>query len=77
MDTQRTTTFDGDFRRNPKTGTFCAVCQKDIKPDAVKHWVNLGEESCVVIHPEDCNGAELKVPVGNECIKQIPKEFRV
>ena len=68
--------FDGDFRREPKTDFFCVVCQKDLK--SAKGYIMLGTaDICESRHPDALRGDELKVPVGSECIKKIPKEYIV
>ena len=65
--------FDSDFRRSPKTDTFCCVCMRDImKP---KFFVWLGDPSDHVVHPHELTGIELKSPIGSECSRKIPSEF--
>jgi hypothetical protein len=69
--------FDGDFRREPKTDIFCAVCQRDIKFTARRYFVWLDEPFCdgLIIHPEDIIGTEIIGLVGPECRKKIKAEF--
>ena len=65
--------FDGDFRRNPKTKLFCAICQRDIETPA--GMVLLGDDVCEIINPSQALGNEYKVAVGPECLKNLPKDF--
>jgi hypothetical protein len=79
----RFTSLDPDFRRNPKTAVYCALCQKDIKgePRFYAHMVN----GCfAAVHPDDREIANHEIPehenfgilpVGPDCAKIIGKEF--
>lgn len=70
--------FDGDFRRNPKTDFFCALCQKDLNPNSKNiQYVYVGDPALFVTDPERLEGNELKVPVGPECINKIPSFYRI
>jgi hypothetical protein len=70
--------FSGDFRKSPKTNFFCAICQKDLNKNA-KHieYVFLGDPAEFVTDPKRLEGNEIKVPIGPECAKKIPPEYRV
>ena len=65
--------FDGDFRKNPKTKIFCAICQRDLKH--TEYYIYLGTDVCEIRHPKHLLGDELVVPIGSECCKLIPKEY--
>lgn len=70
--------FEGDFRRAPKTRFFCALCQKDLNPDAANiEYVYLGDPAEFVADPARLDGSEMKVPVGPECARKIPPGYRV
>jgi len=69
--------FDGDYRRNPKTDFFCAMCQKDIVPNSEVYHVYLGDPAEFIVDPKRLDGSELKVPIGPECAKKIPAAYRV
>lgn len=69
-----------DYRRDPKTDTYCVICQRDIKGEP-KHWVHLVNGGVEVLHPQDetlykTDGGDLYFhPVGPECAKKIGKEW--
>jgi hypothetical protein len=69
-----------NYRREPKTDRFCAVCQKDMK-DEPRRWVHMIDGGPTVLHPEDehlytPDGGDLgSWPVGPECAKKIGKEW--
>ena len=79
----RTKALDPDFRRDPKTTVYCALCQKDIKgePRFYAHMVN----GCFsAVHPEDRETANREVPehenfgllpVGPDCAKIIGRDY--
>lgn len=73
---ERTVWIDMDFRRTAKTSTFCAICQRDIRGTPAA-FVYLNEEPCIIVAPARLDGTEIKVPVGSECIKKIPPDYRV
>lgn len=72
---KRTSFFDGDFRRQPKTPCFCCVCQRDLDPESVDAWLYLGEDPCQIVHPEDLDGSEIRAPIGKECRRSVPIEY--
>lgn len=72
---QRYVFFDGDFRRVPKTRSFCAVCQRDTKSPA--HSIYLGNDVSIAIHPDDKDNDCILVPIGPECERRFPTEFLV
>lgn len=57
---ERTVWIDMDFRRTPKTSTFCAICQRDIK-NGPAAYVYLHEEPCVIVDPKRLDGTEVVV----------------
>lgn len=69
--------LNGDFRKNPKTNFFCAICQKDLDPKKKNYYVFLGDPCDHVVHPDYLEGNEIKAPIGSECIKKIPNIYRV
>lgn len=82
-DGYRSRQLDPDFRRDPKTDCFCALCQKDIKgdPDYYAHFAY----GCVeAIHPDDRDIANAIIPagdnygilpVGTDCARKIGLDF--
>ena len=44
---------DPDFRKDPKTESYCARCQKDIKPGKPYRLVHLLDGGSYILHPED------------------------
>lgn len=67
--------FDGDFRKQPKTNFFCAVCQRDLNPKKSVSYVYLGDPCNHVVDPQQLEGNEIKAPVGPECRNKIPNEY--
>jgi len=75
---------DWDFRKDPKTDHFCAVCQKDIKLGRPYRMVHIVDGGAVILHPEDeaiyaANGDQagdlLHHPIGPECARRIGQEW--
>jgi hypothetical protein len=70
-----------DYRRNPKTNRFCALCQRDILGPSVRAYALDGPQ-CLV-HPADAAAASqaggdvFVVELGPECAKLIPQDFRI
>ena len=72
---------DPDFRRDPKTDQWCAICQKDIRgtPTSYIHLVN----GCMALHPDDeenytpgVDGEDYGFqPVGPDCAQRLGKEW--
>jgi hypothetical protein len=76
---------DPDFRRMPKSNTYCFVCQKDITK-AVPYLGHAAFGCVEVIHPEDREIADRELdpadnlgllPVGSDCAKRIGYEWFV
>lgn len=75
--------LDPDFRRDPKTSVFCALCQKDIK-DAPKHYAHFvgGGFAAVLVEDREIANERLSeadnygiLPVGPECARKIGRGF--
>jgi len=49
----RTKEFDYDTRRQPKTKDYCAMCQRDMKPNSPRRYVHLVGHGALVLHPAD------------------------
>jgi hypothetical protein len=60
----------------------CVFCGRDTSKQGNSFGVIVGEGGAVIVHPEDnelaktCGGYMGWFPVGSECIKSIPAEFR-
>ncbi|MCV9965016.1 hypothetical protein OIU34_24270 [Pararhizobium sp. BT-229] len=79
----RTKPLDPDFRRDPKTGCYCALCQKDIKGEP-RFYAHMIHGCFEAVHPEDREIANAMVvehdnfgllPVGPDCARVIGREF--
>ena len=61
----------------------CIFCGRDTSKQGNSLGVIVGEGGAVVVHPQDneiaatCGGYMGWFPVGSECIKEIPAEFRM
>lgn len=85
MTAYRTTSLDHDARRDPKTETYCARCQKDLKPGQPRRWVHIVDGGGNVLHPKDeaifaqpgdhHRGDLYCFPVGMDCARKIGLEF--
>jgi hypothetical protein len=70
--------------KSDKTGVGflnCIFCGRDTSKQGKSSGVIVGEGGAVVVHPEDDelaqDGGHMGwFPVGSECIKEIPAEFR-
>jgi hypothetical protein len=60
----------------------CVFCGRDTSKQGNSWGVIVGEGGAAIVHPEDneiastCGGYMGWFPVGSECIKSIPAEFR-
>jgi len=60
----------------------CAVCGRTIRNEARAVWVHIVDGGGVILHRDDeaayaSDGGDLGLyPVGPECAKRIPKEYR-
>ena len=68
----RTKQINPDFRKTPKTETYCAICQKDLKVVAGRIFII--NEGFTVVHPSDAVGIQSS-NVGPECAKKIGKKW--
>ena len=69
--------LNADFRRDPKTNCFCAVCQKDLKGKFVTAQMDddgLGQH---LVHKDDLDGTEFKVFLGLDCVKKKKNTSRI
>lgn len=67
---------DYDYRKDPKTSTFCFICQRDLKKVAAR--VYTGEECHIVVDKDEPDfNPNWIANVGPECVKQIPKELLI
>lgn len=77
----RTTYLNPDYRKDPKTDSYCVRCQKDIKEGSKFRMIHLVEGGLQVLHPEDESkyvsdmGDLYFHKVGMECAKIIGLEF--
>lgn len=61
----------------------CIICGRDTSKKGRSWGVIIGEGAGVIVHPQDneiaksCGGYMGWFPIGSECIKQIPVEFRL
>ena len=60
----------------------CAFCGRDTSKQGKSQGVLVGCGGALIVHPEDyeqaLDGGDMGwFPVGSECIKEVPKEFRV
>lgn len=77
----RVLTTDPDFRREPKTNRFCALCQKDLP--LTHRWAFYVCDGFAVVHPEDTDryvGGDGQMvwgwqPIGNDCAKKFPPDW--
>lgn len=76
--------WNPDYRHQPKGGTFCAYCQRDLKPDQPRRWVHVVHGGGAILHPEDPlwgspipddAGDLLCHPVGMVCARKIGLEW--
>lgn len=81
--TFRYKSLDPDFRRDPKTACYCALCQKDIKGEP-KFYAHMIEGCTAAVHPDDREIANREVAehenfgllaVGPDCAKIIGMDF--
>jgi hypothetical protein len=79
----RTKPLDPDFRRDPKTDCFCALCQKDIKGEP-RFYAHMIYGCFEAVHPQDREIANATLddtenfgllPVGPDCAKAIGRDF--
>lgn len=81
----RTKYTDPDYRRDPKTDHFCALCQKDMDPDKPYRVVHLVEECGVLALHVDDEAAYVAAgphaddygsfPIGNNCAKRLGHDY--
>jgi hypothetical protein len=82
----RTKFIDFDARREPKTNSWCVMCQKDLQDGYETVHVYLDEAAPYAVHPEDLdyvksgiltiNGEELGVQkIGKDCAKKLGSEW--
>lgn len=45
--------MDADFRREPKTSSWCCMCQNDLNPEKPYRHVRLVHGGMFILHPED------------------------
>lgn len=61
----------------------CVFCGKDTSKQGNSNGVMVGAGGALIVHPDDyetlaIDGGEMGwFPVGSECIKEVPTEFRV
>lgn len=75
--------MDPDYRREPKTEFFCALCQRDIKNKNTACGIHVVEGGNSICHPGDSHLYEGDSGdcgiyyVGPECAKKVNKEYRL
>ncbi|MDX8537049.1 hypothetical protein RFM23_05355 [Mesorhizobium abyssinicae] len=77
----RTKYADPDFRRDPKTSVFCAICQRDLKPGQKRRIIHCIDGGLTVIHPDDealytPDGGDMGCwPIGMDCARKLGLEW--
>ena len=77
----RTKFLNPDYRNDPKTDTYCCVCQRDLKPNQPRRWVHCIGGGMTVLHPEDealyvPDGGDMGCfPLGMDCAKNLGLEW--
>lgn len=70
---------DPDFRRDPKTDVYCAICQRDIR--GPHRWGWFTHDTAYVVHPEDVARGLTKPSdlgwfrIGPECARRLGNEW--
>lgn len=70
---------DPDFRREPKTHDFCALCQRDLH--GPRRWGFLIHDGFVIVHPAWASAFDGEkstpgwVQIGPECAKRFPPDW--
>ena len=73
-------------KQNNKSGfsfLCCVFCGRDTSKQGKSVGVMVGDGGALIVHPEDYatkandGGAMGWFPVGSECIKSVPAEFRI
>jgi len=71
--------LDPDFRKEPKTDHYCALCQRDLQAAKRHAQIHLAyvEGFELVANGSAVEGEDhgLK-PVGPECVKKVPTKYR-
>jgi hypothetical protein len=78
----------GDKYQEKQNNTFghsflcCVFCGRDTSKQGKSNGVMVGDGGALIVYPEDYEiatdgGAMGWFPVGSECIKSVPTEFRV
>lgn len=73
--------FSEKYHSKNPTSTSCIICGRDTSKNGHSSGVIVGEGGDLIVHPEDNekamdNGYMGWFPIGSECIKAIPLEFR-
>ena len=60
----------------------CVFCGRDTSKQGKSNGVQVGAGGALIVHPEDyekaIDGGDMGwFPVGSECIKEVPTEFRI
>lgn len=77
----RTKYTDPDYRRDPKTETYCAICQRDLKPDQPRRIIHCVDGGMSALHPDDeagytPDGGDMGCwPIGMDCAKRLGLEW--
>jgi len=82
VDAIRTKWMDPEFRRDPKTSHFCAVCQRDLKPGQPHRRVLFTLDAYAAVHAEDWDRAMgptgegyVIEAIGMDCARKLGLEW--
>jgi hypothetical protein len=74
--------MDPDFRREPKTSHFCAVCQRDLKPEQPHRRVLFTLADYAAVHVDDWLRAQGETgegyvieAIGMDCARRLGPEW--
>lgn len=78
--------FGAKYQKKTENGSSflqCVFCGRDTSKQGKSNGVMVGAGGALIVHPDDYEtkandgGAMGWFPVGTECIKEVPAEFRV
>ena len=77
--------MDPDFRRDPKTPTYCGVCRRDLKPGQPRRRILFAPTNYEAVHSEDWERALAPAgpsgegwiiePIGMDCARRLGLEW--
>jgi hypothetical protein len=85
MATYRTKFTEPNYRHEPQTEAYCAICQRDIGPGQKHRWVHLVDGGPFALHPADeaafsadvnAAGGDMGCfPIGYSCARKLGLEW--